>query len=437
MLAAGLAAFGLLYITQAVLPSIGTTFGVTATTASLTVSFATGALALTIAPISGLAESCGRLRMIRIGLVSALLLAVGCALSVSIWELLACRALMGVALAAVVAVAMGHLGDEVHPAKVSAAMGVRFAGNTLGGVVGRLLPGAALDFGSWRFGLLVFVAFAALATVAFLVLLPRPQRFTPSPAGLRPQLQSARRLLPDPGTRRLCGIAFLLMGGFVGAYNFLTFRLTSAPIHLSESAASRLFLAYLAGTVSSTVAGYCAGRFGRRRVLCTGIVPSLAGLALTLPNNLWCIGAGLVLFTAGFFAAHSTASGWISARASKQPGAGLRPVPDVVLPGLQRARCRGRHRLPRGRLGRHRRDGRRAGARRAAAGRSHGCRPAEHSNTNHWKLCQQPVTRPEPGAAGLTGACTAAARRRSRRGYCGPPPHRRCGTAGTPLPGWC
>ena len=306
----------LLYITQAVLPSIGSTFGVTATTTSLTVSFATGGLALTIAPISGLAESYGRLKLMRIGLVSALVLAVGCALSTSIWELLACRATMGVALAAVVAVAMGHLGDEVCPGKVSADMGVYVAGNTLGGVVGRLLPGAALDFGTWRFALLMFVAFAALAIVAFLVLLPRPQRFRPSPSGLRPQLASTRRLLADPGIRWLCGIAFLLMGGFVGAYTFLSFRLTSAPIHLSESATSRLFLAYLAGTVSSTVAGYCAGRFGRRRVLCTGIVLSLAGLALTLPNNLLYIGAGLVLFTAGFFAAHSTASGWISARAS-------------------------------------------------------------------------------------------------------------------------
>ena len=117
-------------------------------------------------------------------------------------------------------------------------------------------------------------------------------------------------------TCSLFGIAFLMMGGFVACYNFLTFRLTSDPINLSNSAASRLFLAYLAGTISSAVAGYCAGRFGRRRVLCIGIVLALAGLALTLPNDLWSITCGLVIFTAGFFAAHSTASGWISARST-------------------------------------------------------------------------------------------------------------------------
>jgi len=315
MMAAGLAAFGLLYVTQALLPSVGAAFGVGPTVASLTVSFATGGLALAILPMSSLAESFGRARMMRSGMIAALVLALGCALSSQLWELLACRALMGVALGAVVAVAMGHLGDEVHPSKVSAAMGIYVAGNSIGGVVGRLIPGFALDFGSWRFALLVFSAFAALAIITFMVLLPAPRRFTPMPAKVSSHLYSAKALLSDPGTRRLCAIAFLMMGGFVACYNFLTFRLTSAPINLSPSAASRLFLAYLAGTVSSTAAGYCAGRFGRRRVLIIGILMSTVGLLLTLPNNLGSITTGLIIFTAGFFTAHSTASGWISARA--------------------------------------------------------------------------------------------------------------------------
>ncbi|WP_229749476.1 hypothetical protein [Flexivirga endophytica] len=38
---------------------------------------------------------------------------------------------------------------------------------------------------------------------------------------------------------------------------------------------------------------------------------SAAGLALTLPNNLPLLLVGVLLFTAGFFAAHATASGWV------------------------------------------------------------------------------------------------------------------------------
>ena len=50
------------------------------------------------------------------------------------WLLLLARGLVGVALAAVVAVAVAHLGDEVHPAELGTAIGVYVAGNTLGGI---------------------------------------------------------------------------------------------------------------------------------------------------------------------------------------------------------------------------------------------------------------------------------------------------------------
>ena len=43
----------------------------------------------------------------------------------------------------------------------------------------------------------------------------------------------------------------------------------------------------------------------------------LTGLLITLPDHLWSVVIGLFLFTAGFFAAHSVASGWVSARATE------------------------------------------------------------------------------------------------------------------------
>ena len=71
MLFAALAAFGLLYSTQALLPAIGAAFDVGPTAASLTVSAATGALALAIVPLSSVAESFGRVPVMRTGLLVA------------------------------------------------------------------------------------------------------------------------------------------------------------------------------------------------------------------------------------------------------------------------------------------------------------------------------------------------------------------------------
>ena len=139
MLFAALAAFGLLYSTQALLPAVGASFGVGPTAASLTVSAATGALALAILPLSAVAESVGRVPVMRTGLLVACLFTFVAAAAPAFWVLLVARGLVGVSLAAVVAVAVAHLGDEVHPAELGTAIGVYVAGNTLGGISGRLI----------------------------------------------------------------------------------------------------------------------------------------------------------------------------------------------------------------------------------------------------------------------------------------------------------
>jgi len=51
-------------------------------------------------------------------------------------------------------------------------------------------------------------------------------------------------------------------------------------------------------------------KFGRRTILLAGIVLMVLGLALTLTQILLLILAGLLLFTGGFFAAHSIGAGW-------------------------------------------------------------------------------------------------------------------------------
>jgi predicted MFS family arabinose efflux permease len=100
------------------------------------------------------------------------------------------------------------------------------------------------------------------------------------------------------------------MGGFVAVYNYLGFRLSAEPFMLPGTLISLIFLAYLSGTFSSRWAGGLTARFGRRNVLLAGILLMIAGLALTLTQVLALILAGLVVFTGGFFAAHSIGAGW-------------------------------------------------------------------------------------------------------------------------------
>lgn len=77
-------------------------------------------------------------------------------------------------------------------------------------------------------------------------------------------------------------------------------------------------MAYLTGTRSSPKAGAMTARYGRGPVLLVFTGVMLLGLLLTLFSSLWLIFAGMLLFSAGFFAAHSVASSWIGPRASRQ-----------------------------------------------------------------------------------------------------------------------
>ena len=320
MLFAALAAFGMLYSTQALLPSIGASFGVSPTAASLTVSAATGALAVAILPLSSAAESLGRVRVMRLGLLVACVFTFVSAAAPVFAVLLVARALIGVALAAVVAVAVAHLGDEVRSAELGTAIGVYVAGNTLGGITGRLVPGLVEEGTSWRVAVAALGVVALAATLVFVATLPAAHRPTSRATRLGEHVGAVRDLLHDPGIVRLCLLAFLLMGGFVACYNYLTFRLEAPPLGLSTTVTSLLFLAYLAGTVSSPLAGRLSDQYGRRRLALAGVGISLAGLALTLPDRIVFVTVGLVVFTFGFFATHSVASAWVSSRSPGSRG---------------------------------------------------------------------------------------------------------------------
>lgn len=61
-------------------------------------------------------------------------------------------------------------------------------------------------------------------------------------------------------------------------------------------------------------------KYGRASVLLFSTALMLTGLLVTLATSLWLILPGMMLFTAGFFAAHAVASGWIGVRARRAKG---------------------------------------------------------------------------------------------------------------------
>jgi MFS transporter, YNFM family, putative membrane transport protein len=310
----GLATFVLVYAVQGLLPAFAAEFGVSSGTSSLALSATTLTLALAVVPLSAIAARWGPVRVMTLALAASAVLGVLAPLAPSFPALVGIRALQGVALAALPALAMSHVSREVAPRHLGGAMGLLIAGNTIGGLSGRLIASAVADVAGWRVALLVVGLVSVACTVAFRMLLPPP--VGPPVLARRPDL---RRHLRDPGLRALFGIAFLLMGAFVTVYNYLGFRLLAPPFALAPAVVALIFLGYLAGSYASTAAGRLGDRFGRRRVMWLGIAVALVGIVTTAPAWLPSVLVGLVLVTVGFFAGHSLASSWVGRRSSLLP----------------------------------------------------------------------------------------------------------------------
>lgn len=317
LFAAGMTTFMALYYVQALLPELSAHYGISPTTSALAVSLTTGFLALAIIPASVLSERFGRVRIMVISAVAASAIGVVLPWSPTAEILLAGRAVQGVLCAGVPAVAMAYLAEEIDGRALGTAMGRYVAGTTIGGLTGRLVPGFAVDIVSWQWALEIACLVSLGFALVFWWTVPASRFFAPQPVSPSVIVRNLLAHLRDPRLRPLFLLGFVLMGGFVTVYNFLGYRLLRAPFGLSEALVALVFVMYLAGTVTSTMAGRLADRVGRQPVLVVSVATMLAGLALTVPDHLWVVLPGMLLFTGGFFGAHSVASGWVSAAATE------------------------------------------------------------------------------------------------------------------------
>ncbi|SED64348.1 MFS transporter, YNFM family, putative membrane transport protein [Streptomyces sp. 2231.1] len=309
---AGVATFALLYSTQALLPLISGEFGVAASEASWTVAAATGGLALFVLPMSALSERFGRRTVMTASLAVAVTVGMLVPFAPSIGVLVVLRAVQGAALAGLPASATAYLAEEVRPKALVTAIGLFVAGNSVGGMSGRVITGWVAQEWGWRVSVGVIGAIAVACAVAFRALLPAPRHFRTGSLRPRVLLGTVRDHLSDPLLRRLYAIGALFMTVFGGVYTVIGYRLTEAPFGLPQGIVGSIFLVYLVGTVSASTAGRLVGRLGRRGALYLAGGTTAAGLLLSVADSLPLVLLGLVLITAGFFAGHAVASSAVS-----------------------------------------------------------------------------------------------------------------------------
>lgn len=321
LLFAGYATFSLLYCVQPLLPEFTKSFGVSPAQSALSVSVATAALAIAIFVAGFVSEGWSRHKLMTLSLTISSLLTIVAAFLPSWHGLLIVRALEGLALGGVPAVAMAYLAEEVHPDGLGLAMGLYVGGTAIGGMSGRVISGILADFFSWRVAIGGIGVLGLLATLAFRALLPPSRRFVPRAGmGFTHHRTALTGHLKNRGLPFLFLIGFVLMGSFVTIYNYVGYRLIAAPFNLSQTEIGAIFVVYLTGVVASPWSGKMADVFGRGRVLIAALALMIAGVAMTSSTSLPVVIVGIAGMTFGFFAGHSVASGWVGLLAKGAKG---------------------------------------------------------------------------------------------------------------------
>lgn len=316
MVFGGFSTFSLLYCVQPLMPVLAAQFGLTPVQSSWVLSISTLALALSLLISSLLSERLGRRQMMVFALAMAAFMTVLCAFSHNYAQLLFLRALLGIALGGMPAVAIAYLGEEIEATSLGLAIGLYIAGSAFGGMLGRLLVSVLTDYFSWRVALGVMGSAGLYAAWEFWRNLPHAKNFRAVSVSLQSFQLGLRQHFSDHGLLLLFALSFMLMGCFVSLYNYIAYRLLAAPFGLRQSSVGMISLMYLLGIGSSVWIGKLVDRVGRRGVLWIVLAAMLIGLLLTLSSSLWIIIPGIALYTFGFFASHSVASSWVARRAA-------------------------------------------------------------------------------------------------------------------------
>jgi len=312
---AGFSVFLLMYAVQPLLPIFTREFHVNAATSSLALSVTTGCLAVSMLVVGAVAEGWSRKPIMSVSLLAAALLTL---LSSAVGEwptFLFIRAIEGIAIAGLPALAMAYLGEEIHPDDVGVSMGLYVGSGALGGMTGRLLTGLMTDLFSWRPTLAAIGLLGVAAAAIFSVSLPASAQFHPRSLSMRTLLGSYKSHLQDPVILALVMEAGLVLGTLVTVYNYSSFRLLAPPYLLSQTAVGSVFGLYVFGFFSSSLMGFLAHRFSRPLLLRVGLATMALGVAATLLRPLAMVIAGIAFVTIGFFASHSVASSWVGLRA--------------------------------------------------------------------------------------------------------------------------
>jgi len=310
--------FSNIYWLQPVLPTLQRSFEITVLAANLAMSAPLLGMGLGLIIFASISDSIGRRSILLSGMVAGLCISLLLPMVENYSLFLALRFLQGALLSVCPAVAIPLLGEELRKSWLPAAVGFYIAANTIGGISSRLIAGIGVDLlGSWQATGYVIAAITTLLFIIVFLIVPKQRHFSVQKFKLKPSLNTFYSHLKRPQLLLIYIIIGLSFGCFVNLFSYLMNVLEGAPYQLPSSVRSLIFITFLGGTTSASLAGKFSKKHGQLAGIATGIFIMLAANLLLSNSHLLLMIFGMIMMAFGFFFCHTQASTLVSRSVKK------------------------------------------------------------------------------------------------------------------------
>jgi len=297
-----------LFATQAILPSLAQSYGVSPAQIGVAANASTLGMAAAGLLVGAFSASVERKRAISLSL---LLLAVPTALlafapNLTVFAIL--RVVQGLCMASAFTMTLTHLAERCQ-VRTASALAAYVTGAVASNLIGRLTAAFVAELVGAESS---FLFFAALNVAGAMLVAAALHRNAPEPMDRSGRFWAAwLRHLAEPVLRRTFAIGFLILFGFIGVFTYVGFVLMRPPHALSMSALGLVFLVFLPSMVTTPMAGAVTRRVGPGAGVAASLSLALAGLAMMLVPSLVAFIAGMTLVGVGTFFAQAVATGHV------------------------------------------------------------------------------------------------------------------------------
>ncbi|MCV3273596.1 MFS transporter [Roseobacter sinensis] len=296
-----------LFGSQALLPTLVETYGVSPATMGFAVNASTIGMAASSLIVAIFARHIDRRRGIWVCLALLSLPTMALAFTNDLTTFTLLRVAQGVFMAAAFTLTLTYLSEICSVTALGGAMAAYITGNVASNLLGRLMAAGLTD----NLGLAEsFLGFAVLnllgAIAAYLYFGGRSEPITreDSNSVLAAWADHAKNLR----LLAMIAIGFILLFVFVATFTYANFILASEVFALSQAAIGLTYFVFLPAIFTTPIAAKAIPSLGAARAFQLGILASLIGLGLLLTSWLPGFLLGLALVGAGLFFAQSVAT---------------------------------------------------------------------------------------------------------------------------------